>query len=585
MWANVFNYFCRTMGAYKRKTQQQAWDVDNMQRAIQAVRNNVMGLKRAANEFGVPRSTLQRRCRRNDDDAAAAEKVLGRFRPVFSQEMELQLVNHIKRMEGMLFGFTLAQLRRLAFDFADANGIDHPFNRTTQEAGKDWAHQFMARHRDTISLRTPEPTSAARARSFNRENVGSFFNLLEKVQDTNKFSPDRIYNVDETGITTVANRPSKIVATRGKKQVGSLSSAERGQLVTVEICMNAAGFFVPPLFIFPRKRMKDELMENSPPGSIAVPHESGWMQSHIFVSWFEHFLKHANPSADRPVLLILDGHKTHTNNLPFIELARSKFVTVLCLPPHCSHRMQPLDVSFMKPLMTFYTQAIENWLRNHPGRVVTTYQVAELFTVAYTRAATPTNAINGFKKTGIWPIDSMFLVMKNSRLLSPPTLLASLRPFLATLKILASLRLLRANLRPFLASRRPFLASLMLLRASLRPFVASLRLLRASLRTLPASLRLLRASLRPIVASLRPFLASPRFLRASLMPFLASLRLLRASLRPFLASPRFLRASLRPIVASLRLLRASLRPFLASPRFLRACPVRHRQPTQSGTLQ
>ena len=129
MWANVFNYFCRTMGAYKRKTQQQAWDVDNMQRAIQAVRNNVMGLKRAANEFGVPRSTLQRRCRRNGDDATAAEKVLGRFRPVFSQELELQLVNHIKRMEGMLFRFTLAPLRRLAFDFADANGLDHPFNR------------------------------------------------------------------------------------------------------------------------------------------------------------------------------------------------------------------------------------------------------------------------------------------------------------------------------------------------------------------------------------------------------------------------------------------------------------------------
>ena len=125
--------------------------------------------------------------------------------------------------------------------------------------------------------------------------------------------------------------------------------------MTVEICMNAAGFFVRPLFNFPRKRMKDELMDNSPPGSIAVPHKSGWMQSHCLVSWFEHFLKHTNPSADRPVLLILDGHKTHTNNLPFIELGRSKFVTVLCLPPHCSHRMLPLDVSFMKPLMTFYT--------------------------------------------------------------------------------------------------------------------------------------------------------------------------------------------------------------------------------------
>ena len=86
-------------------------------------------------------------------------------------------------------------------------------------------------------------------------------------------------------------------------------------------------------------------------------------------------------------------------------LKKQMFVTVLCLPPHSNHRMQPLDVSYMKPLMTFYTQTIEKWLRNHPGGVVTTFQAAELFNVAYTRAATPTNAINDFKNTGIWPID------------------------------------------------------------------------------------------------------------------------------------------------------------------------------------
>ena len=67
--------------------------------------------------------------------------------------------------------------------------------------------------------------------------------------------------------------------------------------------------------------------------------------------------------------------------------------------------MQPLDVSFMKPLMSYYTQAIENWLRNHPGRVVTTFQTAGLFRSAYVRAATMTTAVNGFRKTGIWPID------------------------------------------------------------------------------------------------------------------------------------------------------------------------------------
>ncbi|KAK9754378.1 hypothetical protein QE152_g1380 [Popillia japonica] len=66
----------------------------------------------------------------------------------------------------------------------------------------------------------------------------------------------RIYNVDETGIMTVPKKRSKCLSLRGKRQVGCLSSAERGVLVSVEICMSASGAFMPPSFIFPRARAK-----------------------------------------------------------------------------------------------------------------------------------------------------------------------------------------------------------------------------------------------------------------------------------------------------------------------------------------
>ena len=71
-----------------------------------------------------------------------------------------------------------------------------------------------------------------------------------------------------------------------------------------------------------------------------------------------------------------------------------------------THRLQPLDVAFMKPLSSYYDEAVRIWLRSHPGRVVVTiHQIAELFGGAYLKAAAAITAVNGFRKTGIVPFN------------------------------------------------------------------------------------------------------------------------------------------------------------------------------------
>ena len=103
----------------------------------------------------------------------------------------------------------------------------------------------MTRHKD-LTLRTPEATSAARARGFNKQMVMKFFDIIDESGKKVK-GPHAIFNVDETGMTTVQSRPSKILAQKGKKQVGSLTSAERGELTTAVVCMSAVGNFIPPI--------------------------------------------------------------------------------------------------------------------------------------------------------------------------------------------------------------------------------------------------------------------------------------------------------------------------------------------------
>lgn len=135
--------------------------------------------------------------------------------------------------------------------------------------------------------------------------------LLE-VYNKYKFTPDRIYNCDETGIPTVVQAPN-VVARKGSKQVGQAVSTERGSMITMCAIINAAGNTIPPVFIYPRARMHDTLMKGAVTGSIGFANcpSSGWMTSALFYKILEHIQNHTKCSKETPILLIMDNHETH----------------------------------------------------------------------------------------------------------------------------------------------------------------------------------------------------------------------------------------------------------------------------------
>ena len=65
---------------YKRKSEQQKWLESNMKAAVAKVRSKEMSLGDAAQTYGVPKTTLFRRARKNCTADKASEKGLGRFR-------------------------------------------------------------------------------------------------------------------------------------------------------------------------------------------------------------------------------------------------------------------------------------------------------------------------------------------------------------------------------------------------------------------------------------------------------------------------------------------------------------------------
>ena len=218
-----------------------------------------------------------------------------------------------------------------------------------------------------------------------------------------QFPPHSIYNVDETGLTTV-HKPPKVIASRGEKQVGQITSAERGTLVTVVGTINAIGNSIPPFMIFPRVHYKENMVKGAPPGTVGVSHVSGWMTSENFVLWLRHFISHSKCSKEAPVLLLLDNHASHIS-IETLDLAKSNGIHLLTLPPHCSHKLQPLDRTVYGPLKKFYNVACNAWQLRHPGQTITIYDVAENLGLSYPQAFTPGNITSGFRVSGIWPFN------------------------------------------------------------------------------------------------------------------------------------------------------------------------------------
>ena len=79
--------------------------------------------------------------------------------------------------------------------------------------------------------------------------------------------------MDETALTNV-HVPPKVIAGKNVKQVGQVTSAERGTLVTV-----------PPTFIWPRetsRNLEQYNMKGTPPCSLGLVCEFGSMTSDNF---------------------------------------------------------------------------------------------------------------------------------------------------------------------------------------------------------------------------------------------------------------------------------------------------------------
>lgn len=384
---------------YNRQTSKADWTAERMHAAIIAIQSGKK-IREVSRTFNIPESTIRDRLKNSN----LSSPKLGR-KSTFSFEVEQEFAKHIIKLAKYFYGITPIELRRLAYDYAISNNIENRFSKETKLAGYDWLKLFLKRN-PGISLRTPEGTSLNRVTSFNETNVKIFYNNLEATMDKYELhnKPTHIYNVDESGFTTV-QKPSKILGPRGQKQVGSMISWERGKNVTVVCCMSAGGSFVPPMIIYPRAKLNPLLQRNGPAGAIYQCSKNGWITNDLFFKWIEHFANVVKPTINDPVLLIFDNHTTHIS-IEVYNFCKSNGICIVTLPPHTSHKLQPLDLTFFGPFKAAFNRECDLFLKSHPHEKISMYDLASILNKSYIKIATLDKGISGFSSSGIYPLDT-----------------------------------------------------------------------------------------------------------------------------------------------------------------------------------
>jgi len=229
--------------------------------------------------------------------------------------------------------------------------------------GKNWVTKFVKRHLELQSVFNRK-LDYQRAECEDPQVIGLWFKLVQDTILQYGVPEEDIYNFDETGFQMGVISTSKVVTTserRGRPR--TVQPGNREWVTSIE-AINSKGWAIPPFVIFAGKMHQMAWYQTGlpPTWKIAIS-ENGWTNDELGFQWIQHFYQHTrHASKSKWRLLIFDGYSSH-QTAQFRQFCLDNHILTLCMPPHSSHILQPLDVSCFGPLKKAYGSQIENKLR------------------------------------------------------------------------------------------------------------------------------------------------------------------------------------------------------------------------------
>ncbi|CAC5377713.1 unnamed protein product [Mytilus coruscus] len=138
-----------------------------LQNSYQTVKNRGMAVHKAFVVYSVPLTTLRDRV----DGRIHIDTVKSGPAPLFSQEEEAKLVDHVKMMAAYGYGYSRSETIMMASDFT----VYLQKRPKEKPLTNQWYYNFMSRWSEEIKFVKPRALEASRAKSATKEKVESYF--------------------------------------------------------------------------------------------------------------------------------------------------------------------------------------------------------------------------------------------------------------------------------------------------------------------------------------------------------------------------------------------------------------------------
>ncbi|USP79293.1 putative transposase [Curvularia clavata] len=391
-----------------------------IQLALQALKQDAnLSERRAAALYNVSRTTLRQRRDGRDSQADRRPKTMN-----LTKLEEEVVVEHILDLGSRGFPPRLADVANMA------NSLRA--ERNLGQVGQNWPSTFVKR-RPELKVKFNRKYDYKRALCEDPKAIQDWFGLVANMKAKYGIQDDDTYNFDETGFMMGQITPGAVVTASERRGRPKTIQPGNREWATVIQGINATGWTIPPFIILKARHHLSSWYKDGdiPQNWVIGVSENGWTTNELGLAWLKHFDEHTKKKVvGTHRLLFIDGHESH-NSLDFQKYCKDNKIVTLCMPPHSSHLLQPLDVGCFAPLKQAYGRQVESLMRTQINHI-TKQEFLPCFRRAFDASFIASNVQGGFRGAGLVPFDPERVISAlNVQLRTPSPLPVDTQPWLS----------------------------------------------------------------------------------------------------------------------------------------------------------